>query len=165
MCGESPRGYEPQPMKHALPEPVTGSLRNGVHYYPVRVYFEDTDLSGFTYHANYLRWFERARSDLLDVIGVDQRQAMESGEGHYAVADLAIRYLAPARLGDAVLVETRSRRIGKASIELAQRALRGDSLLAEMDVRVGFVGTDGRPRRQPDPWLRAFATINPQSAN
>ncbi|RVQ68725.1 YbgC/FadM family acyl-CoA thioesterase [Croceicoccus ponticola] len=148
-------------MSQPLPSPVTGSIRDGVHYYAVRVFYEDTDLSGVVYHANYLRWFERGRSDLLDLIGVDQRAAVESGEGAFSVADLSIRYRAPARLGDTVMIETRVVRLGRASCQLAQRALRHDMLLAEMDVRVGFVTPDGRPRRQPDAWLAAFEAFAP----
>ena len=148
-------------MADVLPSPATGSIIDGVHYYAVRAFYEDTDLSGIVYHANYLRWFERARSDLLDRIGVDQRAAMEAGEGVYSVADLSIRYRAPARLSDTVMLETRVKRIGKASCELNQRAMRDDTLLAEMDVRVGFVSPDGRPRRQPDAWLAAFKTVTP----
>ena len=143
------------------PSPATGSIRDGTHWYAVRAFFEDTDLSGVVYHANYIRWFERARSDLLDCIGIDQRAAIETGEGFYAVADLAIRYRAPARLGDTVLIETRATRLARASCNLSQRALRGDTLLAEMDVRVGFVAPDGRPRRQPDAWLAAFEAVAP----
>lgn len=135
---------------------LSGSIRDGVHYFAVRAFYEDTDLSGVVYHANYLRWFERGRSDLLDLIGVDQRAALENGVGAYSVADLSIRYRAPARLGDKVGIETRVVRLGRASCELAQRALRGDTILADMDVRVGFVSPDGRPRRQPEAWLAAF---------
>jgi len=123
----------------------------------VRAYFEDTDLTGVVYHANYLRWFERARSDLLRLLGIDQRAAMEAGEGNYAVAGMDIRYLAPAKLDDAVLIETEAETIGAASVRLRQRALRNGVLLADALVRVGFVGPDGRPRRQPAPWRAAFA--------
>lgn len=140
----------------ALPVPAGGSILRGAHYYAVRVFFEDTDLSGVVYHANYLRWFERARSDLLRMLDIDQRHAHEGGEGAYAVSDLAIRYAAPARLDDDVLIETRAMQIGRASCRLKQRAFREDQLLAEMDVRVGFVAPNGRPRRQPEKWRAAF---------
>lgn len=146
-------------MNQALPQPPTGSIRGGVHFYAVRTYYDDTDAGGVVYHANYLRWFERARSDLLDCIGIDQAGALASGEGLYTVADLAIRYRAPARLGDAVMIETRATRIARASCELAQRAMRDDELLAEMDVRVGFVSPEGRPRRQPAAWMAAFEAV------
>ncbi len=113
------------PQGDALPVPAGGSIMRGAHFYAVRVFFEDTDLSGVAYHANYLRWFERARSDLLRMLHIDQRAAHEAGEGAYAVSDLAIRYASPARLDDDVLIETRAVQIGRASCKLNQRAWRG----------------------------------------
>jgi acyl-CoA thioester hydrolase len=139
--------------------PPGGRLDGLAHYFPVRVYYEDTDLSGVVYHANYLKWFERARSDLLRLLGIAQRAAQEAGEGAYAVADLTIRYAAPARLDDAVIIESRPEEVRAASCRLHQRAWRAADLLAEAHLRVGFVGTDGRPRRQPDAWRAAFATL------
>ena len=130
-------------------DPPSGRIEGPLHLFPVRAYFEDTDLSGVVYHANYLKWFERARSDLLRVLGVDQRAAQEAGEGVYAVADLAIRYFAPARLDDAIIVRSRALELGAASVRLLQQAWREDRLLAEMNVRVGFITPEGRPRRQP----------------
>lgn len=152
---------------NALPTPSSGCFDGLTHLYAVRSYFEDTDLSGVVYHANYLRWFERARSDLLRLLGVDQRAVYESGEGAYAVAEMAIRYAAPARLDDDVLIETRVEELGAASVRLVQAAfrlacvegprVRKDQLLAQATVRVGFVGPDGRARRQPAPWRASFA--------
>lgn len=150
-------------------QPPSGHFDGPLHLFPVRVYYEDTDLSGIVYHANYLKWFERARSDMLRLLGVDQRAASEAGEGHYTVADLAIRYVAPARLDDHVTIETRLLELGAASVRLQQRAVRTGTnqrqLLAEAQIRVGFVGPDGRPRRQPAAWRRAFFTaLAPQDA-
>ncbi len=139
--------------------PPGGRLDGAAHYFPVRAYYEDTDLSGVVYHANYLKWFERARSDLLRLLGIDQRAAQEAGEGAYAVADLAIRYAAPAKLDDAVVIVSRAEEVRAASCRLHQTAWRGEVLLAEAHLRVGFVGADGRPRRQPDAWRAAFATL------
>lgn len=144
-----------------LPEPPSGLFDGPVHRYAVRVHFEDTDLSGVVYHANYLRWFERARSDLVRLLGIDQRAAQEAGEGAYAVAELAIRYVAPARLDDIVLIETRAEELRAASCRLVQRAFRDGTLLSEAKVRVGFVDPTGRPRRQPEAWRQAFASISP----
>lgn len=141
------------------PAPPDGCFRGPVHLYAVRVYFEDTDMSGVVYHANYLRWFERARSDMLRLIGIDQRAAQEAGAGFYAVAGLSIRYAAPARLDDDILIESHPLELRAASCRIRQRALRAAMLLAEADVRVGFVGADGRPRRQPEPWRAAFARL------
>ena len=141
------------------PTPPGGLIDGTRHLYAVRVYYEDTDLSGVTYHANYLRWFERARSDLLRLLDIDQRAAVEAGEGAYAVADLAIRYLRPAKLDDDVVIETRCTQLRAASCRMHQRALRGDDLLTEATLRVGFVAPDGRPRRQPAAWQAAFQTL------
>lgn len=143
------------------PEPPSGSFDGAVHRFAVRAYFEDTDLSGVVYHANYLRWFERARSDMLRLLGVDQRAAFEAREGAYAVSELNIRYFAPAKLDDVVTIESHTEELRAASCRLRQRAFRGDVLLCEARLRVGFVGPDGRPRRQPAPWRAAFATITP----
>ena len=143
------------------PAPPSGAFHGPLHLFPVRVYYEDTDLSGMVYHANYLRWFERARSDMLRLLGIDQRNAAESGEGLYTVAELSIRFLAPARLDDAVTVATDAAELGAASVRLRQRALRTGALLAEAFVRVGFISPDGRPRRQPAAWRTAFETLQP----
>jgi len=140
-------------------EPHSGQFDGHRHRFAVRVYYEDTDLSGIVYHANYLRWFERARSDMLRLLGVDQRAASEAGEGVYSVAGLKIRYAAPARLDDAVTIESTATSLGAASVVLEQKAFRGDTLLAEAEIRVGFVSPEGRPRRQPAAWREAFSTI------
>jgi acyl-CoA thioester hydrolase len=140
-------------------EPHSGRFEGLRHLFALRVYYEDTDLSGIVYHANYLRWFERARSDMLRLMGIDQRAAQETGEGFYTVAGLTLRFAAPARLDDAVTIESTALNIGAASVTVRQRAFKGDQLLAEADVRVGFVSSDGRPRRQPAPWRAAFASL------
>ena len=145
----------------AAPAPVSGVVENGVHRFPVRVYFEDTDLSGIVYHANYLRFMERARSDLLRVVGIDQRGAFESGEGVYAVADVQLKYLRPAKLDDDLLVETCCLALGGASVSMGQRIFRGDELLVNAQVRAGFLTPGGRPRRQPAAWMAAFAALLP----
>ena len=144
-----------------MSEPSAGKFEDGAHWLPVRVYYEDTDFTGVVYHANYLRWFERARSDLVRLLGIDQRAAQDAGEGAYAVADLAIRYIAPARLDDTVLLETRAEEVNAASCRLLQRAYRDGALLAEARVRVGFVGPDGRARRQPAAWRAALIPLLP----
>ena len=150
-----------------LPLPASGRIVGPCHYYALRVFYEDTDLSGIVYHANYLKYCERARSDLLDLLGVDQRTAQEAGEGAYAVADAEIAWKRPAKLGDALLVETRATSLRAASVRMYQRILRpaadapelleSAEVLAEVDLRIGFVSPDGRPRRQPEEWRAKFA--------
>lgn len=142
----------------ALAEPG-GKIDGQVHRLAVRAYFEDTDLSGVVYHANYLRWFERGRSDCVRLLGIDQRAAQEAGEGAFAVAELSIRYLRPARLDDVVIIETTTDQLRAASCRMTQRAWRGGELLAEARVRAGFVAPDGRPRRMPVGWHEAFTRI------
>ncbi len=152
----------------AIPAPATGVIQADgaggcVHRFALRVYFEDTDFSGVVYHANYLRWMERARSDMLRVLGIDQRATFAAGEGVYAVADLQIRYRSPARLDDDLLVETRCAALGGASVTMTQRVRRGDMLLADATVRAGFLTPGGRPRRQPAAWLALFGRMMPSS--
>ncbi|MCT2398011.1 YbgC/FadM family acyl-CoA thioesterase [Novosphingobium mangrovi (ex Huang et al. 2023)] len=143
----------------AFPQPDKGVIDGDTHRYALRVFYEDTDAGGVVYHANYLRWFERARSDLVELLGIDQRASLESGEGVYTVAELTIRYLSPARLGDTVVLETTACQVGRVSCTLRQAALRGGVRLAEATVKVGFIGPDGRPRRQPAAWRDAFALL------
>ena len=142
------------------PNPPGGVLDGAKHFYAVRVYYEDTDLSGITYHANYLRWFERARSDLLRLLDIDQRAAIESGEGAYALSEVNLTYKAPARLDDDVVIETTCTELGAASCRMHQIARResaqGTEVLCEASLRVGFISLDGRPRRQPAEWRAAF---------
>ena len=145
-------------------QPSSGILEGAVHRYALRVYFADTDLSGVVYHANYLRWFEQARSELLRLLGIEQRSVQEAGEGAYAVADLTVRYLLPARLDDVLVIATRAEEMRAASCRMHQQAWRDTDLLTESRLRIGFVGPDGRPRRQPEAWRKAFATLSPASS-
>lgn len=142
-----------------LPQPPSGRFDSDQHLFPVRVYFEDTDLSGVVYHANYLRWFERARSDMLRLLGIDQRAAHDAGEGAYAVSSMDLRYLRPAKLDDAVLVLSQVYEVSPASCRIVQRAFRDETLSCEAKVRVAFVAPNGRPRRQPREWVAAFQTV------
>ena len=96
---------------------------------------------------------------MLRCLGIDQRGAHDAGEGAYAVTDLAIRYLRPARLDDAVLVRSAVSDISPATCRIVQRAFREDALLSQATVRVAFVAPNGRPRRQPRAWVDAFHTV------
>jgi acyl-CoA thioester hydrolase len=144
------------------PAPATGVFDGPLHRFPVRVYFEDTDLSGVVYHANYLRYMERARSDMLGCVGIDQRASFDSGEGVYAVADLAIKYRRPARLDDALTVVSHVQSVGAATATIHQAVMRGDEVLTEATVTAAFLTREGRPRRQPKPWVEAFQKLVPE---
>ncbi len=147
----------------SYPLPPSGLIEGRIHRFAVRAYFEDTDLSGVVYHANYLRWFERARSDFVRLLGIDQRSVNEAGEGAFAVTGLTIRYLSPARLDDAVLIETLTEEVRAASCRMHQCALKDGVLLTEARLRIGFVAPDGRPRRMPGAWRNAIAQVGPIS--
>ncbi|GAA0307501.1 tol-pal system-associated acyl-CoA thioesterase [Sphingomonas oligophenolica] len=142
-----------------MDQPVEGRFDGKEHRFPVRVYFEDTDLSGVVYHANYLRYMERARSDMLRLAGIDQRAVHEAGGGAYAVSSLAIRYRRPARLDDALVVVTRLTQVRAASVDIQQRVMRGAEILSDADVTAALVGASGRPKRQPPEWIEAFRRL------
>ncbi len=143
----------------AIPQPARGVIDGKLHRYAVEVYYEDTDAGGVTYHATYLRWFERARTDILRLLGIDQRAAVDEGVGSYIVAEAKLKYLRPARLGDTIVIESSCEQAQSASVRMTQFAMRGKERLVEGEVRVGFVGPDGRPRRQPADWREKFASL------
>ena len=120
--------------------------------WPIRVYWEDTDASGVVYHANYLRWFERARTEWLRAKGHDQ-ESLRTGQGvAFTVADISIRYRRPARLDDALAVEVELAESRKVSLTFRQvlRRTEGGEILAEAEVRVGCVdAATFRPRPIP----------------
>ncbi len=141
-------------------QPSRGRFAGREHRFPVRVYFEDTDLSGVVYHANYLRFMERARSDMLAAAGIDQRAAWEAGDGVYVVADLAIRYRRPARLDDELLIVSRLAGMSAASATIHQRVMLNGGVLTEATVLAAFVAPGGGgPRRQPRAWLTIFKSL------
>ncbi|WP_093665358.1 YbgC/FadM family acyl-CoA thioesterase [Sphingomonas gellani] len=136
--------------------PAEGRFDGGVHHFPLRVYFEDTDLSGVVYHANYLRYMERARSDMLRIAGIDQRAFFEGGGGAYAVADVQLRFRSPARLDDALMVVSRLERVRAADVLVHQQVRCGTALLAEARITVALVSASGRPTRQPPHWIAIY---------
>jgi acyl-CoA thioester hydrolase len=140
-------------------KPAAGRFDGLEHRFAVRVYFEDTDLTGVVYHANYLRYMERARSDMLALAGIDQRAVFEAGEGAYALRDVRVRYRAPAKLSDDLLILSRVTELRAASVHIQQRVMRGETILAEAEVEAAFVAPSGRPRRQPSAWMAAFEPL------
>jgi acyl-CoA thioester hydrolase len=104
--------------------PYSGAFRGGEHRFALRVYFEDTDAAGIVYYANYLKFIERARSDMLRAMGVDQRAALDGGEGVYVVPKAHIKYHRPARLDDDLVVVTTVEAVRGASVTIHQRVRR-----------------------------------------
>lgn len=144
--------------------PACGRLDGGVHHFPLRVYFEDTDLTGVVYHAGYLRFMERARSEMLRGLGIGQQALLDAGDGFFAVHDLAITFLAPARLDDVITVASRVERVRAAATVIAQDIWRDTRQLTRARVTAAWLGRDGRPRRQPRDWTVRFAALQAEAA-
>lgn len=132
------------------------------HHFPVHIYFDDTDFSGLVYHTNYLRYMEHARSDMLKCAGIDQRSAFEAGDGVYAVSELSIKYKRPAQFDDDLLVVSTVEQLSAATVVIHQRVMLGDETLTDARVIAAFLSREGRPKRQPKPWIAAFETLLPK---
>jgi acyl-CoA thioester hydrolase len=132
---------------------LDGKIEGGRHVMPVRVYYEDTDFTGIVYHANYLRFMERGRTNHLRLLGASHpvlfEQAQREAPGFaFVVRSMQIEFLKPARMDDVLEIETRHREVKGASITLEQRITRAGELLIEAQVRVAFI-SDGRARPIP----------------
>lgn len=130
--------------------PTSGRLEGRLHWLPVRIYYEDTDFSGVVYHANYLRYFERGRSDFLRLAGVDHSALLE-GEAPtaFAVNRIAIDFLKPARIDDALAVRTAYDTIKGPRLLISQAILRGGEEVARAQVEACCISLTGRPKRPP----------------
>nr|WP_041790373.1 tol-pal system-associated acyl-CoA thioesterase [Rhodoferax ferrireducens] len=125
--------------------------------FTLRVYWEDTDAGGVVFYANYLKFFERARTEWLRSLGVEQSALQAQTGAIFVVADVQLRYLASARLDDLIQVSVKVVAQGQASMQLEQQAWRGDTLLAQGLIRVGCVDAASlRPRRMPEQVLMAL---------
>lgn len=133
--------------------------QSAVHQFPLRIYVKDTDVSGYVYHANYLAYAERARTEMLRELRIDAAGMVERGEGMWVVAESRLRYHRPAKLDDSLLLLSRPVEVGAATTTLEQRFLRGEELLTELRITVAWVTLQGRPQRQPREWRDAFQQI------
>jgi acyl-CoA thioester hydrolase len=134
---------------------LDGEIRDGRHVLAVRVYYEDTDFTGIVYHANYLRYMERGRTNYLRLIGAYHRALFEAAEQEapgfaFVVRSMTLDYLKPARMDDILDVVTQPEEVKGASITLRQRVMRGEELLVGASVRVAFI-SGGRARPIPKP--------------
>jgi len=119
------------------------------HRFPLRVYYEDTDFSGVVYHASYLRFFERGRTEFIRSCGIDQQALHRETGVYFVVRRMAVDWLKPALMDDELVVETKAVKFGGASMELSQRILRGNEVLTTAEVLVVIL-KEGRPTRLPD---------------
>ncbi|XBQ16832.1 MAG: tol-pal system-associated acyl-CoA thioesterase [Oceanicaulis sp.] len=133
-----------------MTEPTSGAWTSGVHTLPVRVYYEDTDFTGVVYYANYLKFLERGRTDALRSAGVRHEDLLELDTPlGFAVRRIEAEYLRPARIDDALIIETRFTEARGARLSVAQRILRGEEVLLTASVEAACIDLAGRPRRLP----------------
>jgi acyl-CoA thioester hydrolase len=127
------------------------------HRFPIRVYYEDTDAAGIVYYANYLKFAERARTEMLRAMGVEQRALRDETGVAFAVRRCAVEYVAPAKLDDMLEVRTRITDLRGASIEAEQIVARGNDQLVRLNVMLVCVGPGGNATRIPKPVRQAIA--------
>jgi acyl-CoA thioester hydrolase len=151
---------DPDPGRGTWPQ-LSGEIRDGRHVLPVRVYYEDTDFTGIVYHANYLRFMERARTEYLRLIGADHRALFEAAEQEapgfaFVVRAMKIEFFRPAHMDDLLEVVTEPNDVKGASVLVRQRVTRRGEILVEADVRVAFIA-GGRAKPIPKPLRLALA--------
>lgn len=134
------------------------------HVYNLRVYWEDTDAGGLVYHANYLKFAERARTEMLRHLGIEQEKLRGDTGMLFVVRRLVADYLQPARLDDELAVATRVKHLGGASLDLDQEVRRGDRPLVRLALRIACLGRDGKPSRLPAAIAATFASLHTSHA-
>ena len=148
---------------HALDIPYRGGFVGNEHHFALTVYFEDTDAYGIVYYANYLKFMERARSDFIRAVGVDQAAELRASGSAYAVVEVDIKYRRPGRLGDDLQVVSTVQQVRASSVDIHQRVRRGQEVLTDARVTAAFLDGQGRPRRQPPDWVEKFKAITKTS--
>jgi acyl-CoA thioester hydrolase len=141
---------------------LAGRIGEGVHLLPIRVYYEDTDFSGAVYHANYLKFCERARSDCLRLLGIHQGAHWHETEARmgFVVRRMVCEFLKPAHIDDILEVETRLVEARGARMDLDQRIAKDSAALFEARVTVALVDGRGRPRRLPQDIAAALGSLH-----
>ncbi|HEX6978041.1 MAG TPA: tol-pal system-associated acyl-CoA thioesterase [Alphaproteobacteria bacterium] len=137
---------------------MASALPSAEHRFPIRVYYEDTDAAGIVYYANYLKFAERARTEMLRALGIGHRALRDDTGVVFAVRRCQVDYLAPARLDDELEVRTRIIDMSGASIELEQIVTREEDALVRLNVMLACIGPNGRATRLPSAVREAFAT-------
>ena len=132
----------------------SGTIENGVHRFPIRVYYEYTDAAGIVYYANYLKFAERARTEMMRLFGVAHAAERAATGLAFIVRRAELHFDAPARLDDELVVETAVKEVGGATILLSQNILRDARVLVRATILIATIGASGRPMRLP-PALRA----------
>lgn len=132
-----------------MTRPTSGTIDGGVHVLPLRVYYEDTDAAGIVYYANWLRFLERGRTELLRLLGQEHSALRDERGINWVVRRCAIDYLKPARLDDSIEIVTSCGELRGASLDMLQHARRGEETLVRAELVVACTGDNGRPVRLP----------------
>ena len=146
-------------MTRDLDQPYRGGFVGSDHHFALTVYFEDTDTAGIVYYANYLKFMERARSDMIRACGIDLASELRTSGCTYAVVEVRIRYLKAAYLGEDLVVVSTVEAVRSASVTIHQRVMRGAEQVADAIVTAAFLTSDQRPQRQPKAWVDKFKAI------
>jgi acyl-CoA thioester hydrolase len=139
--------------------PPTGRIESGVHVLPLRIYYEDTDAAGIVYYANWLRFLERGRTELLRLLGQEHSALRDERGVNWVVRRCTIDYLKPARLDETIEVVTGCGELRGASLDMIQHARRGEEILVRAELVVACMGATGRPVRLPPLLRTALAQV------
>lgn len=132
--------------------PHSGIIKQNIHYLPLRVYYEDTDVGGVVYNANYLKFMERARSEMLRCLGIDQKRMLDYNSPEdvgFVVKRAMVDFNGSAEFGDSLIVESEIIKIGGASVTFKQAITRDENILVIAEFKIAAVGKDGKPKRIP----------------
>lgn len=141
-------------------DPSAGWLDGREHVLPVRIYYEDTDFTGVVYHGNYVRYFERGRSDFLRLAGIGHAELLDRPDpAAFTVVKLNLDFKAPARIDDALQVRTLYERVKGPRLFIRQRILRGETLICTAEVEAACIDLTGRPRKPPSGLIEALRPL------
>ncbi|MBL4601522.1 MAG: tol-pal system-associated acyl-CoA thioesterase [Emcibacteraceae bacterium] len=139
--------------------PQSGFIKENIHYFPLRVYYEDTDIGGVVYYANYLKFMERARSEMLRKLGIDQKRMLEYNnldDVSFVVRHAELDFKGSARYDDCLVITTQVIKLGGASIVMKQNVLKDGTSLVESIIKAAVIGQDGRAKRLPKAIAQKF---------
>lgn len=141
-------------------KPARGTIKNGIFFYPVRVYYEDTDAGGIVYYANYLKFSERARTEFLRFLGINQQQHLQESYCGFVVRSCNIDYMASAVLDDELTISCQISELGAAYAVVHQEIRRNEELLSSLDVKVIYMNIEThRPTRIPEDFVARFKQL------
>ncbi len=143
----------------AAEQPTSGRIAGGAHRLPLRVYYEDTDAAGIVYYANWLRFLERGRTEMLRLLGQEHSALRDEKGVNWVVRRCAVDYLKPARLDDTIEVVTTCGALRGASLDMIQEARRGADTLVRAELVVACMGPTGRPVRLPSSLRNALSDV------